>query len=118
VTWQQDQAACIQEERLVLQKRLDRFEDKTAHLSACFTPELSILGTSVGPASQGSKADIVCTAETALHKKIGLLVCKLKDTAYCPLEMLGQAFVSSANLLILPSDSFNLDSNRQKLQRH
>jgi hypothetical protein len=76
------------------------FEDRTEHLSSHFTMELSSMNADIGPASDGSKPDLVCAVTTGHYRQVGLLVCELKDTAFCPLEMLGQAFVSAANLVI------------------
>ena len=79
------------------------FEDKAEHLSSHFTVELSSMWANIGPASDGSKPDVVCTVATGRYKQVGLLVCELKDTAFSPLEKLGQAFVSASNLLITQS---------------
>jgi hypothetical protein len=59
------------------------------------------MDAAIGPAVQESKLDIVCNPGSAHYRNMGLLVCELQETSFCPLEGLGKAFVSTVNLVIL-----------------
>jgi hypothetical protein len=78
------------------------FSDKMFGLNGTTEILLSNLGAMAGPASGNSHPDVVCVynPDGMENFKVGLLVTELKDTAYSPVEMQGQAFVSGANLAL------------------
>ena len=79
----------------------DFFEDRANGLYGLIACALVTIGADIGPASELSCPDLLCVhSASGQTNQAGLLVGEFNDTAYCPLEILGQAFVSAANLMM------------------
>ena len=72
------------------------FEDRASVLYELITCAFVTIGAGIGPASEQSRPDLCVHSAPEQTVQAGLLVGEFKDTAYCPLEMLGQAFASAA----------------------
>jgi Protein kinase domain len=60
---------------------------------------LSKLNASIGPTTESSIPDIVCTLEID-SRLFGLAVVELKDTSCSPLEQIGQAYAYGCNIVL------------------
>jgi len=73
---------------------------------------LSEYGANYGPTTGASKPDYITFAKKKIRKhKLALMCIELKDTVFSPIEPLGQAFASGANIA-LSQKHFGLDPSK------
>jgi len=76
------------------------FSDRSAlKLQGQSTKSLSKLNASMGPTTETSTPDIVCTVDID-SRLFGLAVVELKDNSYSPLEQIGQAYAYGCNIVL------------------